>query len=106
MEDRRIAGYVYGESSLFHLFMEAKPGSGASNRRDLHTEDATALKSVPKRLVTALQKNLQIRGVDLLSYTGGVTSAAHEQSDVDKTLQAFGEVMDCLLENDLLAQLG
>jgi glutamate-1-semialdehyde 2,1-aminomutase len=103
---RRIAGYVYGESSLFHIFMEAAPGSGAANRGELQSEDASRLKSIPQHLVTAVQKNLQIRGIELLSYTGGVTSAAHQPNDIDKTIEGFGESLDSLVEDDLLARLG
>ncbi len=105
MGRRDIAGYVYGESSLFHVFMEATPGSGAGRRSDLQTEDALTLKSIPKHLVTAFQKNLQIRGVELLSYTGGVTSASHEPQHIDKTLEVFGEALDALMEKDLLGRL-
>ena len=105
MNRRNIAGYVYGESSLFHVYMEATPGSGAGHRRHLQTEDALTLKSIPKHLVTAFQKNLQVRGVDLLSYTGGVTSSAHEPQHIDKTVEVFGETLDALVENDILARL-
>ena len=106
MSRRDIAGYVYGESSIFHLFMEAAPGSGVANRSELHSEDASTLKSIPKNLVTAFQKNLQIRGVEVLSYTGGVTSAAHQPRDIDKTIAVFGECLDSLVEDNLLARLG
>ena len=102
---RHIAGYAYGEASLFHVFMEAAPGSGARDLSELQTNDALALKSIPKSLVTAFQKNLQIRGVELLSYTGGVTSAAHELQHIDKTLEVFGETLDALVGQDLLARL-
>ena len=102
LNERQAAAYVYGEASMFHIYMAGKLGSYS---KDLHTDDATKLKSIPKSLVTGLQKNLQIRGVELLSYTGGVTSAAHNENDIDITVDAFAQVFDRLLENDLLAHL-
>ena len=50
---------------------------------DVRTSDAATLKSIPGNVITAFQRNLQIRGVDLLSYAGGVTSAAHTDADID-----------------------
>ena len=93
LEEERAAGYAYGDSSVFHVYLEAHPGSGARSRADLHTTDATTLKSIPGRVVTAFQRNLNIRGVDLMSYTGGVTSAAHTEEDVRQTLDAFRETI-------------
>ena len=37
-------------------------------------------------LVRALQNGFRVRGIDLLSYNGGMTSAAHEEQDIDETV--------------------
>ena len=73
LEQEQAAGYVYGDISLFHVYMEAYPGSGVSQRQDLITNDATTLKGIPKSVVSAFQKTLLGHGIDLLSYTGGAT---------------------------------
>jgi glutamate-1-semialdehyde 2,1-aminomutase len=106
LEEERAAGYAYGDSSVFHVYLEAPPGSGARSRADLHTTDATTLKSIPGRVVTAFQRNLNIRGVDLMSYTGGVTSAAHTEEDVRLTLDAFRETIRVMLDEQILARVG
>jgi glutamate-1-semialdehyde 2,1-aminomutase len=106
LEEERAAGYAYGDSSVFHVYLEAHPGSGARSRADLHTTDATTLKSIPGRVVTAFQRNLNIRGVDLMSYTGGVTSAAHTEEDVRQTLDAFRETIRVMLDEQILARVG
>jgi len=105
LEDLGAAAYVYGDSSLFHVFMEEAPGSGATSRGALHTLDAARLKGIPGRVVTAFQRNLQVRGVDLLSYTGGVTSSAHTEADVEQTLAAFAETMQTLLREEIVARV-
>jgi glutamate-1-semialdehyde 2,1-aminomutase len=106
LEEEQAAGYAYGDSSVFHVYLEAHPGSGAGSRADLHTTDATTLKSIPGRVVTAFQRNLNIRGVDLMSYTGGVTSAAHTEEDVRQTLEAFRETIRVMLDEQILARVG
>jgi glutamate-1-semialdehyde aminotransferase len=106
LDDLGVAAYVYGDSSLFHIFMEEYPGSGAKSRAALHTLDAARLKGIPGRVVAAFQRNLQVRGVDLLSYTGGVTSSAHTEADVEQTLAAFEETMQTLLREEIVAQIG
>ena len=105
LEEERAAGYAYGDSSVFHVFMEAYPGSGATSRSDLHTTDATRLKSIPGSVIAAFQRNLNIRGVDLMSYNGGVTSAAHTDEDVRQTLDAFRETIRVMLSEQILASV-
>lgn len=106
LEDLSAAGYAYGDTSVWHVYLEAFPGSGARDRQALHTADAATLKSIPASVVTAFQRNLQIRGVDLLSYTGGVTSAAHTEADIDQTLGAFEETMRTLVREEIVARVG
>jgi glutamate-1-semialdehyde 2,1-aminomutase len=105
LDELGAAAYVYGDSSLFHVYM-AEHGRRVPSRVSLHSEDATVLKSIPGRVIGAFQKNLQIRGVDLLSYNGGVTSAAHTDSDIDQTLGVFRATMQVLLDENLVARVG
>jgi hypothetical protein len=44
--------------------------------------------------------------VDLLSYTGGVTSSAHTEADVQQTLGVFTETMQTLLREEIVARVG
>jgi glutamate-1-semialdehyde aminotransferase len=55
---------------------------------------AAELKSIPPARVQAFQHALRRRGVDFMSYTGGVTSAAHTEADIDKTIDVFGVVIE------------
>jgi len=47
--------------------------------------------------VAAFQQALRQRGVDLMSYTGGLTSLAHTDEDVRQTIQAFDGAVHELL---------
>lgn len=85
---REIAGAVYGESSTFHIFL----GKGA--RGTIGGLSSVDLKGIPPKTVNALQRALRQRGVDLLSYTGGVTSSAHSEKDIEVTLAAFDEAIE------------
>ena len=106
LEEERVAGFAYGESSIFHVYLEAHPGSGANSAEELRTSDPTVLKGMPAALIAALHKNLQIRGIKFLSYNGGVTSSAHTVEDIEKTLGVIREVLAVLLREQLAARLG
>ena len=99
LERRNVAGYVYGDSSVWHFYVQAYPGTAGP----LHTSDASTLKSIPGKVVTAFQRNLQIRGVDVLSYTGGVTSAAHSKDDIRRTIGVFDEAIQTMIDDQLIA---
>ena len=55
-------------------------------------------------LVRALQNGFRVRGVELLSYNGGMTSAAHEEQDIDETVEAFDDIIGELLAQNSLAR--
>lgn len=89
LRHHEIAGAVYGPSSTFHIYLGPTPRNGS-----VEGLSAAALKSIPPAAVQALQLALRLRGVDLMSYTGGVTSAAHTPADIDQTLEAFDSAME------------
>jgi glutamate-1-semialdehyde 2,1-aminomutase len=92
LKRRGAAGYAYGEASAFHVFLEALPGRGLP-REALPTLDAGILKGIPGGLVGAVQDGLRVRGVELLSGLGGMTSAAHDERDVADTVAAFDDLV-------------
>ena len=64
------------------------------------------LKGIPAPLIAVLQKNMQIRGAKLLSYNGGVTSAAHTEADIDQTLDIFEDTIHTLVREQVLGRVG
>ena len=69
LKKHEIAGAVYGESSTFHIFL------GKCAKGTIDGLSARDLKGIPPKQVAAFQMTLRQRGIDPLSYTGGVTSS-------------------------------
>ncbi|MFC1491287.1 aspartate aminotransferase family protein [Nitrospinota bacterium] len=99
LRKHEVAGAVYGESSVFHVFL----GKGAKGT--VEGLNAEELKSIPPDQVAAFQRALRQRGVDPLSYTGGVTSAAHTEDDIEKTIEVFEDAIRELVENEVIERL-
>ena len=108
LDGRGIAGYAYGPASTFHVYFETDPDlvERASGRMDLATSDPRRLKGLPAPLVTRYQQQLRSRGVDIMSSTGGVTSAAHTGDDIARVLEAFDQAMESLTSEQLVLTLG
>ena len=107
LEREGIAGYVYGPSSTFHVYFEtaADRVRDAAARENLHTTDATCLKSMPTELVLEYQRLLRYRGVDIMSSTGGVVSAVHTDEDVHQATEVFDQTVTALRERRLIRSL-
>jgi len=107
LERHRVAGYVYGCCSTFHVYFETDPHriEQASSRQDLTTREASRRKGMPGKLVTEYQRHLRHHGVDLMSSTGGVLCAAHTQEDIAHATQAFEQTIAALLEQKLIQTL-
>ncbi|MCH2203854.1 MAG: aminotransferase class III-fold pyridoxal phosphate-dependent enzyme [Fuerstiella sp.] len=104
LERNGIAGYVYGPCSTFHVYFETDVDrvGNASTRNDLYTTDATKLKGMPSELIFEYQRQLRHRGIDLMSYTGGVVSAVHTEADVEQATDAFEQTVAILREQKLV----
>lgn len=100
-----VAGYVYGEASVFHVYFETDPARIRGSREELKTTDAARIKSIPSAVISAYQRHLLCRGVDLMSYTGGCLSSAHTEEDLEWTVEAFEGTIQALLEEKLLLML-
>ena len=107
LERHGIAGYVYGPSSIFHVYFETDPERvrGISERWDLYTREASWLKGMPPRLIAEYQQRLRHHGVDVMSFTGGFVSAAHTESDIDEATAAFEQTVIGLRDQRLIQTL-
>lgn len=93
MDEHQVLGCVYGGSSTFQIFF---------GHRSVENVSAAEIRGVAKPIVTGLQDGLRRRGVDLMSYMGGVTSLAHTEQDIDVLVGAFGETVQEMLANKVL----
>ncbi len=101
LKKHEISGIIYGDSSTFRVYFG--PLNGSSDNVDGLT--ALQLKSIPPKVVSAYAHAMRARGVEIMSYTGGVTSLAHTEKDVEQALVAFDGAIGELAENGIIAQL-
>jgi glutamate-1-semialdehyde aminotransferase len=108
LDRHSVAGFVYGAASTFHIYFETDPSrlSRATSREDIETGDASRLKGMPGSLVMRYQQLIRAEGVDFMSSTGGVTSAAHTNEDLDWMERAFDVAIASLLHEGHIATVG
>ena len=105
--DHNVAGYVYGDASIFHVYFETNCEriAQAGSRNALQTRDAKLLKGMPGALITQYQRHLRLRGVDIMSGTGGLLSSAHTPEDIAEATAAFEATVVALMEEGLAQTL-
>jgi len=92
LDEMGVDALAYGEASTFHVYF-------AKGAREcaLTAISPAAIRGLSRDTLDIYQNGLRRRGVDFMSFTGGVTSLAHQASDVPPTLDAFrGAVQDLL----------
>ena len=60
---------------------------------------------MPKSFITALHGGMRLRGAELMSYNGGMVSAAHQEADVDQTVAMFDDLVGELVRENALPRL-
>lgn len=74
-----VPGVVYGDSSVFHIYLGSEPSPGGRDQ---------AWGSMRGTVGHKLRSAMLSRGVDLL-VSGGMVSQAHGPSEIDDTVRAF-----------------
>ena len=97
--DRGVVGCVYGDSSAYHIYIGDCDLQDNCDRSVCLNED----KERPLSLGRLLALNATLHGVHLTNrgYDGFV-SAVHTETDIEKTIHAFGKSIDSLMEEGLL----
>lgn len=102
LDDLAIDGFPYGDSSTFHLYLRA-PGNDLEHpatRENTHPHDYLGM---PGQLIEALHCELRLRRLDLMSYNGGVVSAAHGSAELDHALDSFEGALTALRDTKMVA---
>ena len=94
---------VYGTSSGFHLFMNAKGRAVDPTAFDPFDYDMTELKAQPEELLRRLRLALLVHGVDVNGRIGGFLSATHTKTEVDEAVMAFQGAIGMLRDEGELA---
>jgi len=85
---------VYGEASVFHLYLGGEVAAPAEfdpealGRERLHQQ--------PADIARLLRLALNINGVDFSGWPGGLVSAAHDDASIDATVAAFAASLEML----------
>jgi hypothetical protein len=91
---------------VFHVFLEPPDATTRVARREDYTWlDAATLNGMAPHMVQALQAGFRVRGIELCVGNGGVTSAVHEETDIDVTVEAFDDLIRELVVARALRQM-
>lgn len=88
-----ISGLAYGDSSIFHVHFGRDSLAGLS---------PTQIRGLPKPVVAAYRNGMLSRGVDMMAYTSGLTSAAHTPDLIDEALDAFRATLTDMIRDGVL----
>ena len=98
--ERGIAGCVFGDFSVFHVYLGDCALRDECDRRICLNADKERPPEIGRRLaINAILNGVHLpnRGYD------GLVSAVHTESDIDKTAQAFGTSLDMLIQEGALS---
>lgn len=99
LDTHQVAGTAYGDASTFHVFFGKTDSDGGVGKLD-----PSQIRGLSKELVRGYQLGLRDRGVELMSYMGGVTSLAHTDKDVEFFLGAFEDTLRDLMRDGLVGR--
>lgn len=100
LDELQVDALIYGESSTFHVYF----GKGA-RRASIFDVPAATIRSLKRDALDIYSCGLRKRGVDFMSYTGGVTSLAHTEAEIAPTLEAFTGAVRDLIDGGKVARL-
>ena len=92
-EQRGVAGVVLGEASVFQILL------GEGMEEAVETTDVQRLMA-GRGAVNTLRKAMLLNGVDLMR-SGGFTSIAHGEKEIEHTVDAFGRALEMLQKEGL-----
>ena len=106
MEDLSIAGFCYGPSSTYWVYLhprEADPLPIVPGQPNFEIVSPAALSSAPQQMVEALYCGLCDYGVFNTIFNGGFVSAVHGPAELDMTLNAYSAVLRELRDGGIVA---
>ncbi len=100
IDERKAEACVYGDVSIFHVYMGPCERRG-SCERGLCTNDPARLKGMPRSLTGGLRRAMMVNGCDFIG-AAGLVSATHGEREVAETAAAFARALDLLIADGLL----
>lgn len=100
LDELQVDAQVYGEASTFHVYFDK-----GARRCSIGAVSPERIRSMKRDALDIYSCGLRKRGVDFMSYTGGVTSLAHTEGDVEPTVEAFRGAVEDLIAAGKVARL-
>lgn len=94
--DKGVPWAVYGDFSLFHLFVQDGHPVADPFAFDPLSLSSVAMKDRPKELIRLLRLAMLVNGVDLNPACGGLVSATHSTPEVERAAGALAASIDML----------
>ncbi len=82
---------VYGGFSGFHVFTNPRRRNITAAGFDPLDHDFEELTTNPPGLAHRLRLAMAVNGVDITGKPSGIVSAAHDDADLSRTVEAFAE---------------
>lgn len=102
LADKGLAWAVYGQSSAFHLFMNPNGRPIDSRKFDPNSVQQLELTTKPAETVRALRLAMNVHGVDLSGWPGGLLSSTHGDKERMDTVTAFNGSLEMMQADGLL----
>ena len=100
IDEEGLSWAVYGTFSAFHIFTNPKMRTLRPGDFDATVHDYSELRTAVPAVVQKLRLGMLAEGVDLLGWPGGVISAAHDEGDMDRTVEAFRRTLRLMKEEE------
>jgi len=104
LREQKVAWAVYGQSSAFHVFMNPNGRTIDPDNFDPNAVDQSELTAKPAETVRALRLAMNVHGVDLSGWPGGLLSSTHGDQELAETVTAFTMSLEMLRADGLLAE--
>ena len=93
LEAEGVPWAAYGDFSGFHIFTNPKRHAITPATFDPLAYDCEALKANAAGIVPKLRLAMLVHGVDITGWPGGTITAAHDDNDLAKTIEAFRQAL-------------
>jgi glutamate-1-semialdehyde 2,1-aminomutase len=93
LEAEAVPWAAYGDFSGFHIFTNPKRRPITSSTFDPLAYDCEEMKSNAGGIVPKLRLAMLVHGVDITGWPGGTITAAHDDDDLTKTVEAFRQAL-------------
>ncbi|HVU86965.1 MAG TPA: aspartate aminotransferase family protein [Pirellulales bacterium] len=104
LRDEKLPWIVYGSFSGFHIFTDPTGLRPSAADIEAGKLDYRVFKTPPARsLAVKLRLGMLLHGVDIFSWPGGPTSAAHTEDDLAQTVEALRRTVRMLRDEGEIA---